>query len=165
MKTVGFMTMPDKFRYREVFLLGKPQHDRYDRFSMKHPPMNVGRRAKIFSPFDALKGFNEAVAAKEIHYINQIELSEEEQEERNRKLTVLHNLTYDSRIARQNQIEVIINYYIPCSDVNHDAFGLQGVYKTVTGVCWKVDSELKKEIVVGQKRIPFERILQIEIMQ
>lgn len=165
MNTVGFMTMPDKFRYREVFLLGKPQHDRYDRFAIKHPPMNVGRRAKIFSPFDALKGFNEAVAAKEIHYTNQIELAEEDQEEINRKLIVLHNLTYDSRIARQNQIEVIINYYIPCSDVNHDAYGLQGVYKTITGVCWNIDYEIKKEIVVGQKRIPFERILQIEILQ
>lgn len=165
MDTVGFMTMPDKFRYRDVFLLGKPQHDRNDRFSIKHPKMNVGRRAKIFSPFDALKGFNEAVTAKEIHYTNQIELSEEDQEEINRKLTVLHNLTYDSRIAGQNQVEVIINYYIPCNDVNHDAYGLQGVYKTITGVCWKVDHEIKKEIVVGQKRIPFKRILQIEIMQ
>lgn len=165
MDTVGFMTMPDNFRYRDVFLLGKPQHDRYDRFSMKHPPMNVGRRAKIFSPFDALKGFNEAVAAKEIRYTNQIELAEEDQKEINRKLTVLHNLTCNSRKARQNQVEVIVTYYIPCSDVNHDAYGLQGIYKTITGVCWNVDYEIKKEIVVGQKRIPFERILQIEIMQ
>lgn len=165
MNAVGYMPMPEKFRYRDVFLLGKPQHDRNDRFSIKHPKMNVGRRAKIFSPFDALKGFNEAVAAKEIHYSNQIELSEEDQEEINRKLTVLHNLTCNSRKARQNQVEVIVTYYIPCSDVNHDAFELQGVYKTINDVCWKVDHEIKKEIVVGQKRIPFERILQIEILQ
>lgn len=165
MDTVGYMPMPEKFRYRDVFLLGKPQHDRNDRFSIKHPQMNVGRRAKIFSPFDALKGFNEAVAAKEMQYTNQIKLSEEDQEEINLKLKVLHNLTCNSRKARQNQVEIIVNYYIPCSDVNHDAYGLQGVYKTVTGVCWKVDSELKKEIVVDRKKIPFEHIHQIEIMQ
>ena len=78
MNAVGYMTMPDKFYYMDVFLQGKPQHDRYDRFSIKHPPMDVGKRAKIFSPFDALKGFNEAVAAKEVPYVNRIELTEED---------------------------------------------------------------------------------------
>ncbi len=30
-----------------------------DSFYVKHPPMELSRRAKIFSPFDALKGFDE----------------------------------------------------------------------------------------------------------
>ena len=35
MNAVGYMPMPEKFRYRDVFLLGKPQHARNDRFSIK----------------------------------------------------------------------------------------------------------------------------------
>ncbi len=47
------------FKYRNVLEKGKPLHDKYDSFSIRHPTMDLSRRAKIFSPFDALKGFNE----------------------------------------------------------------------------------------------------------
>ncbi len=56
---------PSSFRYRNVYEKGKPTHDKLDSFSVKHPPMDLSRRAKIFSPFDALKGFNEAIISKE----------------------------------------------------------------------------------------------------
>ena len=56
--------MPADFGYREVFLRGKPKHERLDPFSVRHPKMDVGHRAKIFAPFDALKGFDEALAAQ-----------------------------------------------------------------------------------------------------
>ena len=62
---LGYMAMPADFRYRAVMLRGKPQHEKTDAFSIRHPPMPPGRWAKIFSPFDALKGFQEALAAKE----------------------------------------------------------------------------------------------------
>ena len=61
MSTIGVMTMPSGFKYRDVFLKGKPMHGPADRFLLKHPAMDVGHRAKIFSPFDALKGFSEAI--------------------------------------------------------------------------------------------------------
>ena len=48
---------PSSFRYRKVLEKGKPVHDKYDSFSLRHPAMDLSRRAKIFSPFDALKGF------------------------------------------------------------------------------------------------------------
>jgi hypothetical protein len=51
--------LSDSFKYRSVLEKGKPVHDKYDSFSIKHPAMDLSRRAKIFSPFDALKGFNE----------------------------------------------------------------------------------------------------------
>ncbi|MCR4924293.1 MAG: hypothetical protein K5931_09845 [Lachnospiraceae bacterium] len=57
--------MPSSFRYKDVFLKGKPKHDRTDSFSIKHPAMDLGRRAKIFSPFDALKGFSDELARSE----------------------------------------------------------------------------------------------------
>lgn len=53
---------PSSFRYANVLKKGKPVHDGTDRFSAKHPPMDLTRRAKIFSPFDALKGFNDELA-------------------------------------------------------------------------------------------------------
>lgn len=61
----GAMNMPAAFPYREVFFRGKPRHDRDDAFRIRHPQMDPGRRAKIFAPFDALKGFDEAIAETE----------------------------------------------------------------------------------------------------
>ena len=52
-------------RYRKVYERGKPKHSPFDDFSIKHPAMDLSRRAKIFSPFDALKGFNEEIASTE----------------------------------------------------------------------------------------------------
>ena len=74
MSSIGVMAMPANFRYREVFLKGRPRHDRYDPFRIRHPSMDRGHRAKIFAPFDALKGFNEAVSAKDVLYEDRIEL-------------------------------------------------------------------------------------------
>ncbi len=53
------------FKYRSVYEKGKPAHGKNDDFYIKHPPMDRAKRAKIFSPFDALKGFGEAIASKE----------------------------------------------------------------------------------------------------
>ena len=52
-------------RYKKVYERGKPKHTPFDDFSIKHPAMDLSRRAKIFSPFDALKGFNEEIASTE----------------------------------------------------------------------------------------------------
>ena len=57
--TVGYMTMPSDFRYREVFLRGKPERP------ARHPAMDTGHRAKIFAPFDALDGFSAEIKKKD----------------------------------------------------------------------------------------------------
>ena len=54
--------VPSSFRYRNVLEKGKPVHDKNDSFSVKHPAMDLSRRAKIFSPFDALKGFGDELS-------------------------------------------------------------------------------------------------------
>ena len=59
------LDIPASFRYRDVLLKGKAKHDKTDSFSIKHPAMDLGRRAKIFSPFDALKGFSDELAKSE----------------------------------------------------------------------------------------------------
>jgi len=162
MSTIGVMAMPANFRYREVFLKGRPRHDRYDPFRIRHPSMDRGHRAKIFSPFDALKGFNEAVAAKDVLYENRIELLQEDSEKLSRRLNILHNLTFNSHMARENRVQVSVTYYEPCSDKNNEAYGLRGQYKTITGICWNVDAEVNQMILIDRAKIPLGNVLKIE---
>ena len=60
---VGYMPMPAGFPYADIFQRGRPKHgtpgefSTYDAFYIRHPPMKTSRRAKIFAPFAALKGF------------------------------------------------------------------------------------------------------------
>ena len=61
MNAIGYMTMPSDFKYKNAFLAGRPKHARTDRFRIRHPEMDHGKRAKIFAPFDALRGFDEAI--------------------------------------------------------------------------------------------------------
>ena len=156
MDSIGIMTMPADFRYRDVFARGKPQHDRLDLFRVRHPSMEPGRRAKIFSPFDALKGFSEAIASKGVQYSGRIELGEDD-----RRLHILKGLTFNSRMARENRVQVTVTFYVPCEDENHEAYGLYGRYQTLTGICWNVD-ELYRTILIDRTRIEFDDILRIE---
>ena len=116
------MAMPADFRYRDVFLKGKPQHDRFDLFRIRHPSMDVIRRAKIFSPFDALKGFNEAIASKDVLYRERVELSDEDRTELDRRLRILKGLTYNGNMARENRVKITVLFYVPCLDEHNEAF-------------------------------------------
>ena len=50
-------------KYRGALDRDRPRHEPYDDFSIRHPRMPLGQRAKIFSPFAALAGFEEAIDA------------------------------------------------------------------------------------------------------
>ena len=160
MYAIGVMPMPAGFRYRDVFLKGKPKHDRFDNFRIRHPQMDVGKRAKLFAPFDALRGFDFAILMKNELYTDKTSISAEDQEELDRRFGILHDLTYTSRMARANRVQVTVTYYEPCSDVNSESYGSQGQYKTITGICWNVDAEVTKTILVDEMRIRMEDILE-----
>ena len=162
MATIGVMPMPENFKYANVFQKGKPQHDFYDTFRIRHPKMAVGKRAKIFSAFDALKGFSEAISSKDVIYMDRIELDQERLEELNRRLTILHELTANGRLARENRVQVDVTYYEPCEDENSEAWGFRGKYRTISGICLRVDQELCQTICVDGTDIAFEDILRIE---
>lgn len=162
MDAIGVMPVPADFRYLNVFLKGKPQHDRFDAFRVRHPMMDVGHRAKIFAPFDALKGFSEAISSKDVQYEYRIELSPDDAEELARRLSLLHNLTFNSRLARANRVQVSVTYYDPCSDKDHDAYGVKGRYKTITGICWNVDTEENHTILVDRLQVSLVDVLSIE---
>lgn len=57
--------MPPDFRYREVFEAGRPYHEPFSEFDLKHPKMEMSRRAKLFAPFDAMAGYKELIAEVE----------------------------------------------------------------------------------------------------
>ena len=162
MYAIGVMQMPAGFRYRETFLKGRPRHDRFDAFRIRHPSMDVGKRAKLFAPFDALRGFDFAIMCKNELYVDKAVLCPEDAEELSRRLTILHNLTYNSRMARENRVQVTATYYEPCSDVNHEDYGIRGQYKTITGICWNVDAEVKQTILIDGMRISLENVLKID---
>jgi len=65
MNNTTYTGVLSSFRYKDVYEKGKPVHDKNDTFSVKHPPMELSKRAKIFSPFDALKGFSDELAKAE----------------------------------------------------------------------------------------------------
>lgn len=154
--------MPAGFRYRDVFLKGRPRHDRYDAFRIRHPQMDVRKRAKLFAPFDALRGFNFAIMCKNELYVDRLTASPEDQAELDRRFRILKDLTYNGRMARANRVQVTVTYYEPCSDINNEAYGLKGQYKTITGICFNVDAEVTKTILVDETRIPMEDIREID---
>ena len=151
--------------YIQISEKGKPQHTKFDDFYRKHPFMDVGKRAKIFAPFAALRGFEGCILDKEVQYQPKIILDEDVKDEIAQQLEVLHVLTINSRVARNNHVVVSVTYFIPCSDKNHEAYGYYGQYVTVTGVCIKVDSVITKTITVDDTFIGFDDILMIEFKE
>ena len=147
--------MPSDFRYREVFLRGKPERP------ARHPAMDTGHRAKIFAPFAALKGFDEAVASKDVLYTDRIQPGETDQEELSQKLSVLRGLTCHGRVARENAPVAEVTFYVPCADKNSAAYGRRGQFRTVRDVVWNVDP-VQKTVLVGKTLIPIRDIISIE---
>ena len=161
--TLGYMGMPADFKYKSVYLKGKPVHRELDPFSLKHPAMDRGKRAKIFSPYDALKGFSDAVAAKDVLYISKPELTDEEKTEINEKLVILSSLTRNGRMARENHIAVTVEYFSPCTDRNSSAYGVKGQRVSLKGICRRVDSTLSRSITIDQATVRFDDILAIRV--
>jgi len=156
---IGAMTMPEDFKYKDVLLAGKPVHTWNDPFRLKHPSMPNARRAKIFSPFDALEGFSDAVASKEVLYEFRRELSDEQREQLGRKLSVLGSLTANSRMARANRVRVTVTYFVPCSDTDMDSYGYRGRYVQCAGLLRKVSQQAVR---VEDTVIPLADIAAIE---
>ena len=158
---IGYMPMPADFKYKSVFLHGKTQHGPEDPFRIRHPIMPCSRRAKLFAPFDALRGFDAAIWSKEVLYEDRKHLGESEKEILNRKLALLHKLTYNSRVARENKPVVTVTYFSSCVDINSPAYGKQGQYLSVTGIVRKVDSNVSRTITLDDQVIDLSDISDI----
>ena len=148
-------------RKLRVFLHGKTQHEAEDPFRIRHPIMPCSRRAKLFSPFDALRGFDAAIWSKDVLYEDRKLLDESEQEILDRKLVLLRKLTYNSRVARQNRPTVTVTYFSPCTDENSFAYGSQGQYVSVTGIVHNVDPDVSRTITLDDQVIDLSDISDI----
>ena len=124
-------------KYRSAYYGCRPQHNNYDDFTLRHPRMQLGQRAKIFSPFAALRGFDEAI----------------------------DEMTRNLRLAKANCVSATVTYYVPCMDENHEAYGCRGSYEQYTGTVWRVDSLLTKALYIGEMIIEFSEISDITILE
>ena len=126
-KTTGNTSTIRKFRYENVIKKGKPIHSKFDDFSIRHPSMPLEKRAKIFSPFDALKGYSEAIASKQIHYLEKKPLNDEDAHQLNLILNMLHQLTLNGKTARKNHVQASVTYFVACQDKENAAYRSKGV--------------------------------------
>lgn len=159
---IGAMAMPSSFEYKSVFLRGRPVHQKFDAFWRKHPPMDPGKWAKIFSPFDALAGFAEGIKAKEEIYCERVELSEGEIEDLEQKFSLLHSLISSSRTTRDSLPMVSITCFFPCADKDSEWYGRGGQYKEISGICSKV-SRYQALLIINGCTILLENISRITI--
>ena len=150
-------------KYKYAFSRERPAHELCDEFSLRHPRMPLQQRAKIFSPFAALRGFEEALESKLEHYVSRSERSEEDQARINRVLMELCARTVNGCPARDRPITLTVTYFVPCADEAHEAYGLRGTYETLTGTLRKIDPTLRKTIRIGETVISFSDISEIRI--
>ena len=78
-----------------------------------------------------------------------------------RRIRILHKLTYNGRIARANHVQVSVRYYVPCTDENNFAFQLRGQYRIVSGICRKVESDVTNSITIDEAVIPLTDVIEI----
>ena len=151
--------IPKGFRYSEVLRRGKPVHEKFDSFSIRHPSMPLEKRAKIFSPFDALKGFSEAISAKDVIYEYRKTLSDEDMRVLDQKLCLLRQLTINSKASRVSSIPVEVTYFHRLEDP--DMQEEKGSYLTDSGILRKVDDFSRILILNDDTRIPIDDIISI----
>ena len=151
--------IPKGFRYSEVLRRGKPVHEKFDSFSIKHPSMPLEKRAKIFSPFDALKGFNEAISAKDVIYEYRKTLSDDDIRILDQKLCLLRQLTINRKTSTACNVPVEVTYFHLLEDP--DMQEEQGNYLTDSGILRKVDDYSRMLILNDDTRIPIDDIISI----
>ena len=109
-------------KYADILQMERPEP------SVKHPRMSLGSRAKIFSPFAALRGFDDELAEEGAQTLRvaRAELSEEEKAALSAKLAGL-----------RRGMTITVRYFVP--DLLCPADPPAGRYKTVTGAVQALD--------------------------
>ncbi len=152
-----------EFAYGDIIDRQRPAHDG-DVFSRRHPKMAQLNRAKIFAPFAALSGYDEAVKSKQVPYEPRRQRDAEEMRALNRALARLHRATRTGALARQNRVRARVEYFEVCTDPNHGAFGRDGLYRAVTGIVWRVDPAGQR-LTVGDRVVPFADLHRIAVVK
>ncbi|MBQ7720949.1 MAG: hypothetical protein IJT56_10230 [Clostridia bacterium] len=143
---LGYMPMPSGFRYRDIYIAGRPRHGKNDPFYHRHPAMKLSQRAKIFSSFDALRGFGDEIASRETIYAERHIPGEDEERELDIKLRHLASLTANGREARKNNVLVALTYFVPSVEGSD-----RGRYETVEGMCLGIAGGCIRLLVSGRE--------------
>ena len=146
-----------KFEYADIINRVRPIH-KADRFSYKYPRMSNEKRAKIFAPFAALSGYDDALAEKEVIYDIKRVLTDDEDCDLDCKIATIYEKCSNSILARENGVEVRILYFEPLADDE-----LHGRYLEVIGLVTKVRPD-KGTITILDKEIPLRSIYKLEIL-
>ncbi|MCC3402672.1 YolD-like family protein [Eubacterium callanderi] len=100
-------------------------------------------RAKQFSPFAALKGYEEALQLKQKRYTPRIELTEDAKSLLDRKLHILNQWLENG----QKPI-VTIRYFVPKTVAKIDIE--LGAYLEISGAVEKINSEARRIQISGE---------------
>lgn len=119
---------------------------------IKHPRMQVEDRAKIFAPFAALKGYEEAIAAKQKIVVPRIELSEESKDYLDSQLGKIEKL-----LTNEQHPIITVVYFKKDKVSNEDG----GEYIQFTGMVAKFD-QTSRILQIVEKRFRLEDIYRIE---
>ena len=111
----------------------------------RHPKMSIENRAKLFTPFSALRGFDIEILTQEQDRLlmPQISLASDRHEEIYRVLNGLHQGDWAT-----------VTYFVP---VKHIAQQLLGEYTVVSGEVKRVD-DVEQLLVLEGYPIPFGNI-------
>ena len=109
-------------KYKDMMCMQRPESHRQR--------MALSDRAKIFSPFAALRGYEKMIQSKEQMRVNRRYLSEEDGDEINRKLIAL---------KRGDRISVTSFHADPGSDGSGGM--AEGAYQTISGIVSKIDAD------------------------
>ena len=142
--------MSDKrYDYSDIIDLDRPIHIN-DRFVIKHPPMSIENRAKIFAPFAALKRYNEAIDEASVVNTPDKELTDED-------LEILDmRFTYLCHVFEEGQKPVVDVVHV---HFNRDTNVVE--YIRTKGLLAKVDMSAGYMMIVNVK-IAFSDIYSIE---
>ena len=120
--------------------------------NIKHPRMRIEDRAKIFVPFAALKGYEEAIAAKQKIVVPRIELSEESKEYLDLQLSEIEQL-----LSMGQHPVITVVYFRKDKASSIDG----GEYIRFTGMVAKFD-QTSRILQIVEKRLRLEDIYRIE---
>ena len=134
-----FFNNESEIKYADIIDKKRP------RFS-RHTPMSIQNRAKIFCPFSALKGYEEALRAKEKIVVSPIELSEDMKEMLDEKLHML-----EDQLSHGGHPILTAVYFHPDPESPGDSSPRKGEYLELTGMAARLDLNARILQIVDTK--------------
>ena len=140
------MNTPENFEYKDILYRSRPDSAESRR---RHPRMTRAARAKLFSPFAALKGFDETVNAKSRIYETRRSPASDLAEQNDRILRLIENALSEGRHPSAS-----VCFFVPVEDERH------GEYRTVSGTVTSLNRQ-SGSLRVGTVNIPLQDIQKI----